>query len=177
MMGMSFLNEIAGRAKITTASKALDELRKQVKYALNPTGTEHIGDGMDITLCIINIETRELQYSGANNPLYIIRDKSELIHIKPDKQPIGIWRKERPFTNHIIQLQENDILYLFSDGIIDQFGGSNKDKFKAVRFKKLLLEIQEKNLTEQGALIKNAFLEWKGSTKQLDDIVVIGVKP
>jgi len=160
-------------------------LRDHVKNALNQAGSEHkLSDGMDIALCVIDVENKILQFSGANNPLFIVRKCSqpaenthELIHLKPDRQPIGAFIKEQPFTNHNFDLQQNDTLYLFSDGIVDQFGGEYNDKFKSQRFKKLLLEIQNEPLTKQKELILEAYENWKGRLKQVDDIVVLGIKP
>lgn len=181
MMGMAFLNEIVGKTGITQANEVLDELREQVKKSLNKTGRDNVREGMDMALVVINTKTGELQYSGANNPLYIIRasakSEKELIHIKPDRQPIGVFRKERPFTNHILQLKKDDVLYLFSDGIVDQFGGKQNEKYKPIRFKKLLLGIHDKTLKEQRKIINNTFDEWRKGYKQVDDIVVLGLKP
>jgi len=185
MMGMAFLNEIVGNSETTQANQVLDQLRDHVKNALNQAGSEHkLSDGMDIALCVIDVENKILQFSGANNPLFIVRKCSqpaenthELIHLKPDRQPIGAFIKEQPFTNHNFDLQQNDTLYLFSDGIVDQFGGEYNDKFKSQRFKKLLLEIQNEPLTKQKELILEAYENWKGRLKQVDDIVVLGIKP
>ena len=100
----------------------------------------------------------------------------ELNVIKPDKQPIGIYIKERPFKNHEIQLQKNDVIYLFTDGYIDQFGGNDGRKFYSKRFKKLLLDNVEKSLTEQNETLEHTLTEWRGNHKQLDDILIIGLK-
>ena len=162
-------------------------------------------DGMDISLIVINTETNMLQFAGANNPLYIINNEeseelrvkseepvaksqkpeaksqlptaniAELKVIKPDKQPIGIYIKERPFTNHEVQLQKNDRIYLFTDGYLDQFGGEDGRKFYAKRFKKLLLENIETSMSEQNIILGHTFKEWRGHHNQLDDILIIGL--
>ncbi len=185
MMGMAFLNEIVGNAETTQANQILDQLREHVKNALNQSESTHkLSDGMDLALCVIDVESKNLQFSGANNPLYIVRkskqlndNNHQLIHLKPDRQPIGAFIKEQPFTNHHFELQANDTLYLFSDGIIDQFGGEYSDKYKSQRFKKLLIEIQNQPLATQKELILEAYENWKGRIKQVDDIVVLGIKP
>ena len=99
-----------------------------------------------------------------------------LITIKADRQPIGIYIQEKPFTNHEFQLQQNDSLYLLTDGYVDQFGGKNNHKFYSKRFKKLLLSIQNKNMQEQKQILEQNFVDWQGNNRQLDDILVMGVK-
>lgn len=181
MLGVALLNEIVRLDKRPHANDILNELRKRVKGSLHQ---EHVrgksSDGMDMSLCIIDIERKEVQYSGANSPLYIIRDAdkgtSELIHVKPDRMPVGVYVRERSFTNHRIPLQTNDILYLFSDGYIDQFGGDNRDKFKTKRFKELLLEISSETMSTQKELLLDNFENWRRGIKQLDDVLVLGVK-
>ncbi len=130
---------------------------------------------MDIAVCVINHENMTLEYSGAYNPLYIIR-KGELQEIKATRNPIGIYLREKPFENHELQLEKEDIIYTFSDGYIDQFGGENNTKFKARNFKKLLLEICNKPLKEQEEILDKTIIEWQGDSEQTDDIVVFGVR-
>ena len=137
---------------------------------------------MDISFFIIDTESLEVQYAGAYNPLYIIRkDDSEqsgykLIRLKADRQPIGIHIREKDFTNHIFQLQKGDTLYAFSDGYIDQFGGETGGKFKTARFKNLLIDIQDKSMSEQHLILEHNFEKWKGDTEQIDDVLVIGMR-
>jgi serine phosphatase RsbU (regulator of sigma subunit) len=132
-----------------------------------------VKDGMDIALC--SIKGNELIYSGAYNPLWIIRD-GELIEFKADKQPIGKFDHSIPYTTYNFTLQKNDAIYMFSDGYADQFGGPNGKKFKAKKFIKLLLSIQDKPMNEQGEILDNEFETWKGDLEQIDDVCVIGVK-
>ena len=108
------------------------------------------------------------------NPLYIIR-KGELQEIKATRNPIGIFLKEKPFENHEIQLEKGDVIYTFSDGYVDQFGGEKNSKFKTKKFKELLLEIYNKPLKEQKEILDKTILDWKGDTEQTDDIVVFVV--
>ena len=154
----------------------MEELRAAVKISLKQTEKQSLSkDGMDIALCVIDLKTNELQFSGAYNPLYIIRD-GELINIKADRQPIGTHGREHAFTNHKIQLQKNDILYSFSDGYIDQFGGKNFRKFMSKKFRKLLLDIHDKPMNKQKIILETEFDKWRGKQEQIDDIVIIGTK-
>ena len=175
MLGMSLLSEIVSRKDVTQSSEILEILRDKLKKALQQTQNSEQKDGMDIALFVINNETSRLQFSGANNPIYIIREK-KLIVFKGDKQPIGIHPRERAFINHEIRLQKNDLIYLFSDGYRDQFNGKTGEKFKTRRFVELLLSMSEKTLSEQKQVLESTFNSWKGSSKQIDDVLVLGVK-
>ena len=175
MLGMSLLNEITANQTFTTANNLLQTLRIEVKGSLKQTAKySKSKDGMDIALCIIDLKTNELQFSGANNPLYLFRD-NELIQFKADRQPIGIYLRERDFTNYKYQLRKNDRLYLFSDGYVDQFNENNM-KFMIKRFKILLLEIHQKSMQEQKKRLKDELKQWQGNNSQTDDIIVIGTK-
>jgi len=162
--------------------KILDKTRDLVIQQFAKS-EEDVKDGMDIALCCLklseNSELSEsyatLQYSGANNPLWIIRN-NELIEIKPDKQPIGKTDNPLPFSTHDIELQKGDSIYIFSDGYHDQFGGEAGKKFKTANLKKLLLSIQNKNMNNQKEALMNHFNEWKGDLEQLDDVCFIGIK-
>lgn len=136
---------------------------------------EEVKDGMDIALC--SLEGNNLKFTGANNPLWIIRNGSnELEEIKADKQPIGKYAEPKPFMTHEIELNSGDTFYIFSDGFADQFGGDKGKKFKAKNFKSLLLSIQNEYMHHQKELIDDAFEKWRGNLEQLDDICVIGVR-
>ncbi|MFO7828907.1 MAG: response regulator [Bacteroidales bacterium] len=177
MLGITFLNEIVNKSPGIHANEILNDLRIHIISSLRQTGS--IGesrDGLDIALCIIDHKNRMLEYAGANNPLYLIRD-GQFDEIKADRMPIGIHRKAKEsFTNHEIPLQKDDLVYIFSDGFIDQFGGNDGRKFLAGNFKKLLMNHQQKSLGEQKQILEKSFEEWKGDRKQLDDILVIGFK-
>ena len=175
MLGISFLNEIVQKKDINQANQILEELRFHVKNSLQQTGKkDESKDGMDIALYSINTETLQLQYSGAFNPLYIIRD-NEIIQLKADRQPVAIHIVEKAFTNNVFQLQSGDVLYSFSDGYVDQFGVNGK-KFKAKNFRKLLLDIHKKPFYEQKNILDKTIVEWHIGQPQIDDILVIGVK-
>jgi len=177
MLGITFLNEIVNKNPEIHANEILNELRTHIISSLRQTGS--IGDtrdGLDIALCIINHDRKLMEYAGANNPLYFIRD-GEHSEIKANRMPIGIHRRAKEsFNNHEIPLRKDDLVYIFSDGFIDQFGGKEGRKFLTGNFKRLLLENHQKPLSEQKQILENTFHQWKGDRKQLDDILVIGFK-
>ena len=177
MLGVSFLNEIVANLGLEDAGIILDQLRNKVKTTLGQTGKEgEAKDGMDIAICIFDPKTKNLQYSGAYNPLYLIRN-NEILETKADKMPIGIYVKEKDhFTNHQIQLQKNDTVYIFSDGYVDQFGGETNGKFKPKRFKETILAIQKEPLPKQKEILDKTIEEWRGKNDQVDDILVIGFR-
>lgn len=177
VMGISFLNEIFSKGTILSAKNALNQLRERVMKALHQTGGfAEPKDGMDISLCIINQETHEMQFAGANQSLYIIRNK-KVQEYKGDLMPIGIAGiQERSFTNHAIQLQPKDMIYLFTDGFADQFGGENNKKFKYPAFRQLLLDIHALPVKKQGEKVADAFNCWKGRHEQVDDVLITGFK-
>ena len=194
MLEISFLNEVTRKKETTSPAKALELLRKYTKTALKQIGDKNENkDGMDIALCIIDLKTNVMEYAGAYNSAYIIRNEElnnkellinnqkfqntkNIITLKADRQPIGIYIKEKPYINHKFQLQKNDTIYLSSDGYADQFGGKDGYKFYLKQFKELLLSFQVKNMKEQGQILEQTFVKWKGKNKQLDDVLVVGVK-
>jgi serine phosphatase RsbU (regulator of sigma subunit) len=177
MLGFAFLNEIVNKEPDLKASNILNELRDYVKESLHQTGKENEAkDGMDIALCVIDPEHNKLQYAGAYNPLYLIRNE-EFISLKADRMPIGIHIVEKEsFTNHEMDIQKGDIIYIFTDGYIDQFGGPNAGKFKAGPFKDKLVSIKDKSMKEQKEILENEFYNWKGERDQIDDVLVMGIK-
>ena len=184
MLGITFLNEISGRItdKEMNAGEILTELRNSVKLSLRQTGKEgEAKDGMDIALCIIDKTTREVQFAGANNPLLVVRNTKgetpQMIDIKGDDMPIGIYYDEKAqFTNHTLQLQKNDMCYIFSDGYPDQFGGKRGRKFMLNRFKKMLASVSDQPVEVQKSFIEEKFDQWKGVHRQIDDVLVIGIR-
>ncbi len=177
MLGFAFLNEIVNKETELKASSILNELRNNVKKSLHQTGKDdEAKDGMDIALCIIDPENLILQYSGAYNPLYLIRNE-ELITVKADRMPIGIHIVEKEsFTNHEIKVQKGDIIYIFTDGYVDQFGGPNASKFRKTPFKEMLVSIKDKEMEEQKKILDSEFEKWKGERDQIDDVLVMGIK-
>ena len=181
IVGNTILNEIVNEKKITVPGDILLELHKGVKIALNQNAKEfERRDGMDITLCAFNSNSNEIQYAGANRPLWVYRkDKGyELEIIKATKFPIGGLELEenRVYQNHVVQINEGDCLYLFSDGYADQFGGPKGKKFMLTNLQKLLLENVNNTMEVQKQNLTDAFLNWKVDAEQIDDVLVIGIK-
>ncbi len=173
MLGISFLNEIVNKQSCEKASTILDELRNLVKSTLAQSG-KATNDGMDIALVIVDKEKMMMNYAGAYNSLYIIRNK-ELLITKADRMPIGNYIiDDKPFTNHEIDIQKGDSIYIFSDGYADQFGEKTDTKFSTKALKSLLLEINEFSAQKQSEILEQKFQEWKGNQKQIDDILIIG---
>ncbi len=176
MLGVSFLREIVVKEYITQPNVILRKLRKEIVKILKQEGKEgEQKDGMDIALICYNPKTKSLQYSGANNPLYILR-QNEIEEIRPDKMPISIYDRMDKFTNHEIELRSGDSIYMFSDGYADQFGGERGKKFKYKPFKSLLVEISDKPMSEQRIILNNTFQNWKNKDEQTDDVLVLGFK-
>ncbi len=177
MLGISFLNEIVGKRGVVRASEILDQLRKSVIDALQQkwqTGEQK--DGMDMALIVINTQTAQLQYAGAQNPLYMVTAGNELRAIKGDNQTVAINNEMKPFTNHEIALSKGDCIYLATDGYHDQFGGPANKKFKGKQLKDLFLSISEKPMAEQREILHNAFESWRGSGEQIDDVTILGMR-
>ncbi len=178
------LNRSVREFGLKTPGQILDKTRELVIREFEKS-EEEVKDGMDIALCtlppldkpITQDDKALLHFAGANNPLWIIKPGADTIHeVKPDKQPIGKYSEAKPFTTHEILAEKGDTIYVFSDGFADQFGGQKGKKLKAANFKKILLEIQEKPMAEQRAILDNRFEEWRGEFEQLDDVCVIGVR-
>jgi len=181
MLGISYLTEIVQRREITQANHVLNEVRKQIKYSLRQHGDpDEAKDGIDLALCVLDLKNSRMQYSGANNPLYIVKDKDgdpELKEIKADPMPLGYYQgKDSSFTNHDIDLEPGDTFYLFSDGFIDQKGGKDNKRYMSKRFRSFLLEIQDQSMQDQKGILDKALFEWMGNNAQTDDILVIGVR-
>jgi len=177
ILGITLLSEIVNRGGYTSAGNILNQLRESVMKALNQTGQENEQkDGIDMALCIINLETNQMEFSGAFNPVYVIK-KNRLIEMRGDKMPIGIAAlEENSFTNHKLELEEGDNVYMFSDGFVDQFGGSDGKKFKYQPFRNLLLNIYNLPIHKQKEQILSAFKRWKGNLTQLDDVLMLGFR-
>ena len=197
MLGIAFLNEITGIEYLLSPAEILNRLRDKVVKELSSSGQTK--DGMDISLCKINLKTTELEWAGANNPLWCIRklhceddslkqsqtsgeiaslprnDGYELIEIKADKQPIGYSDVYKPFTNHTFT-EKDCIYYLFTDGYADQFGGSNGKKFKYKPLQEKLINLSGVTLDIQKNELNTIFDLWKGDLEQVDDVCVIGVR-
>jgi len=176
MLGLTLLNEVFTYSNPKTAAEVLEELRVKVKEALNQTEYKtEAKDGMDIALCIVDKTNNRLQFSGAYNSLYMIRD-DELVEFKAIRNPVGVHMKEFPFQNEVIECQPNDQFYIFSDGYADQVGGFSQQKFKIVEFRKLIHSVSNLPMKEQVSKLENTIQIWKGSSDQTDDMLVVGFK-
>ncbi len=177
MLGVAFLNEIVSKHLEISANMLLNELRKQVISSLHQTGREGENqDGMDVALYIIDKEEMSLEFSGANNSLLIYRGE-EFIELKADKMPIGIHRlADNSFTNYKIDLKKEDMIYSFSDGYPDQFGGPSGKKLMIKSFKRTLQEVHFKSMKDQKRILEKTLDDWMSGTHQIDDILVMGVR-
>jgi len=176
MLGIAFLNEIIRKHTELHTDQILGELRNHVITSLHQTGKEgESQDGMDVALFILDPRSRKMEFSGANNSLLVYRN-GDLIEAKADKMPIGIHtRYKEPFTRHNLDLQKGDMVYTFSDGYPDQFGGPDQKKFMIKKFKKMLHDIHMKSTEEQQKIMQQTLNDWMAETEQIDDILVIGV--
>lgn len=177
MLGISLINEIVRKRETTQANQVLNELRKELKRTLRQTGKKGEPlEGMDMAICVINTRNNSMQYAGAYNSLYMIRD-NKLTETVADRMPVGMYLKEEhTFTNHNIDIQTGDIFYIFSDGYADQFGGENNNKFSIKAFRNLLINIHQKTMIEQKRILNHSIEGWKKGYDQLDDILVMGFR-
>jgi tetratricopeptide (TPR) repeat protein len=159
---------------LTDPGKILDKSAQLVVESFE-SAHENVKDGMDISLACIDFGAKKMQWAGAHNPLWIIRD-NELIEIKADKQPVGHYENFKAFTSHEITLEDKDRLYFVSDGYADQFGGPTGKKLKTKNLKDLLLSTSDLSITEQGANLENYFAEWKTGFEQVDDVCIMGIE-
>jgi serine phosphatase RsbU (regulator of sigma subunit) len=153
----------------------LDRTRDIVTYKLAKGGYE-VKDGMDISLCKLNTKTGTLQWSGANNPIWIVRNNMVFEEIKADKQPVGKYEHSNPFQSHEIELNKGDTIYLMSDGYQDQFGGPKNKKYKSKRLKSFLIELFNKPMPDQKQALIKEFNQWKEGFEQIDDVCLVGLR-
>lgn len=179
IVGHGGLNQAIHGEKLSNPGEVLNFLNKLVNRTLHQKGSnrEIVRDGMDIVFCSLNAKTNELNYAGAFNPLWIIRD-DELIEIKGDRKPVGNYfvNDEKGFVNHKIVLEKDDTIYIFTDGFADQFGGKNGKKYKTRKFREFIIAISHHDMKKQQQLLKDEFALWKGDLEQVDDVCIIGIK-
>ncbi len=178
IVGYNQLNFAVNVKKARTAANILDELNKGVVTTLNENKSDSsIKDGMDMALCVFDFSAKRVEFSGANNPLIMVRN-NQIIKFKGDRFPIGAFEGDNPqlFKNTEIDLMDGDALYISSDGFVDQFGGPENKKFMSKRFEDLLLEINSLSMTEQKEVLQKRLSDWKGTNEQVDDILVIGIR-
>jgi serine phosphatase RsbU (regulator of sigma subunit) len=177
MLGNSFLNEIIKSDSVSLSPNLiLNQLRDKISEALAQSGEKSsTHDGMDIALCIYDRTKSEIEFSGAYNSMYIVRN-GELITVRGDMMPIGYYPKKRNFTSKSVKVVKGDILYLFTDGFPDQFGGSANKKYTIGKFKKLLVDISNQPMEEQHLILQTTLKKWQGENVRVDDVLVLGVK-
>lgn len=176
VVGNSLLTQIISEKRNSDPGKILDLLNDEFINTLNQRNGEST-DGMDVSICSMNLKNNKLIYAGANRPLWIIR-KNEILIYSPDKFPVGGLQISHGdgFKSHEIQLQDQDTFYIFSDGFADQFGGALGKKLMTKKFKEILLSIQHLNMTDQKDFLLDFFENWKADTDQVDDVLVMGVR-
>jgi tetratricopeptide (TPR) repeat protein len=176
LMAINMLEQVVKEHAIFTPSDILNELDYKIMNSLqNSANSELLNEGIDIALCKIDLDAYRLEYAGAHNSLYILRN-GVLTEIKADKKTVGVSRKKIKYMNNSFLLQKDDVLYLFSDGFADQKGGPENKKYFYKPFQELIAGIQHLNMEEQGVEIERVFDVWKGNNEQIDDILVLGVK-
>ncbi len=177
IVGQNILNQAVNEYGLSKPNLVLNSLNKGVSRTLGADDENVIRDGMDLALCSLDKKQMLLEFSGAFNPLWVLRNK-EIIEIKGNKFPIGSFMDDavQNFDNHTIQLEKNDIIYIFTDGYADQFGGPKGKKFKDKNVKKLLCDICHETMERQKEILETSINEWKGELEQIDDILIMGVK-
>lgn len=176
-LGISTLDEIITNNENLHANAVLNLLREKIKTSLHQKGKEgEAADGMDVAFCILHKNLKKLEFAGAYNPLFIIQH-GVLREYRADRMPIGIYYGEKEaFTNHEIDIQQGDTIYIFSDGFSDQFGGPKGTKYMKYNLKRLLSDISDKPMEEQHRILEAEFEKWKGTVNQIDDVTILGIR-
>lgn len=172
ILGISILNEIIDQISDTDPGNILNKLNNELYLRLNQN--TKLNDGMDIALLIIDFDQKTINYSGAHNPLYIVRE-GNLMVFNPNKLGIGT-KADQKFESQLVTIKEGDMIYIFSDGYTDQVGGKFEKRFTISRFKNLLTQISSFHVSRQKQNIIKSFEEWKQNNEQTDDITIIGFK-
>jgi serine phosphatase RsbU (regulator of sigma subunit) len=179
-IGYFTLNQIMNENKHTKPTgQILDELHDKIQKTLRQDVNQNAAkDGMDVALCKINLKNLVLEFSGAHRPLYLVIN-DVFSEIKGDKYPIGgmHYKTRKPFISHAFQLTKGDSILFNTDGLPDQFGGNNgKEKFMSKRVRDLIANNKNHSMDEMKHLFENEFETWKGNSKQMDDVLMIGIK-
>ncbi len=176
MLGSSMLNQMVQGNDSKNAAEVLEFLRDKIKLNLRQTADSDSCEGMDGACCIIDKKEKQLQYAGAYNPLWLMRD-DKFREYKADRMPVGVYVKDNePFTNHVIDYRKGDSIYMFSDGYADQFGGNIDKKFGKKRMTEVVVSNSNLPMVEQCSVLSEAFLDWKGETDQTDDVMMLGIR-
>lgn len=182
ILGIDHISNIIMQQKVDDAGEILTHLQAELREAVSKIGSEEFNDGMDITICVVHHEEMRINFAGAMNDLYIIRS-NEVLEFHGERMSIGTdlsmdnSRPETVFHSRDIECQPGDMMYMFSDGYCDQFGGPEQKKFKVRRFKNMLLNIHKLPANDQKMLLNQKLIEWMGGCEQTDDISVIGFEP
>lgn len=178
IVGNNLLNQAVKEKRLAKPAEILNFISSEISEILRRDDYRYsVKDGMDITLCLLDLKNMTLEYSGIHNPLYLIRNRKLFIY-KSDYVPLGeLPNDDFPgYTNNEIKLQKDDIFYLFSDGFIDQFGGTKRRKYLSKNFRETLLELHSLSMSEQKEMLSRIFEFWRGPFEQTDDILVVGIK-
>lgn len=172
---LKLLHEAVNEKNLVHPNEILHYLDAGIHSAFKGNNSLKMKDGMDLALCRIEKSTKKLEFAGVYNPLYIVNEHG-LRELKPDKKPIGSFLEGFHYNNQQLELCKGDMIYLFSDGYADQFGGPRGKKFKYASFREILLSIALQKPSVQKELLLKSHLEWKGDLEQVDDICVLGIK-
>ena len=195
MLGISFLKEIVEKEQIVKPAEILNKIREYIIDSFKQSGKiDEQKDGIDMSIVSIDLETNTMEYAGANNQIYLVKKNKigesvkkiklhdcslktkYLYEFEPDKMPVSHYRRMEKFENISIKISEGDIIYLFSDGYADQFGGKKNQKFMVKRFRNLICDISDEDMRQQQEILQNTLTEWKGDSTQIDDITVLSIK-
>lgn len=177
ILGISLLNGIVNKSPDIKADEILNQLRGQIIKSLHQTGKRNeTRDGMEMALCVIDSKEEKIQFSGASRPLYLIRD-NEFFELKGSSMPIGIYLdEENSFTIKEMEVKKGDLIYLFTDGYVDQIGETSRKTLRSEHLKKILMDIHQQPMQVQKRLLEKIFEEWKGNVEQIDDVLVVGIR-
>jgi serine phosphatase RsbU (regulator of sigma subunit) len=177
ILGVELFRNIT-QNEIEDPGMILSKLNEDFSTIFSDIEDVSLKDGMDISFCVIDKAHLVMLYAGAFNPLYIIRE-NKILETKGNRFSVSMEKKQESldFMTHKIQLERKDMIYIFSDGYADQFGGFDGKKFKYRRFRHMLLNIHTLPLEDQKAYLDESMIAWKGNNEQVDDILVIGIKP
>ena len=170
----SLIREAFTNESVNSTAEVFEFARAKLAELFRSSNESHIHDGMDISICAMTDDKSTIYFSGANLPVTIIRN-GDVFEIKGDRQHVGYSRKNEEFTNQIIDIQKGDMIFMYSDGYQDQFGGDRGKKFMKRRLRSLLIKVHKLPLEDQYNLIKLEFNQWKGKYQQVDDVCVMGI--
>jgi serine phosphatase RsbU (regulator of sigma subunit) len=175
IMAHNLIQQAIHEKQLKNPSEILNYINISLNETLHNQDLNKVNDGMDLALCVFDTKTNSIKYAGANNPLWIINKEGELIEITPDKTSIG-FQNTISFNQKFVQLENGSMIYLFSDGYADQFGGDNGKKLMKKTLKKLLCSVSNLEIDEQQIALENKLNEWKGNLQQVDDVCVLGIR-